>query len=62
MPKKRKYARTTFSLNIKRGKRFVPIPRYTKKQKKDILLNKKKTPSLYAVKRKAGRVVEAKKV
>ena len=49
-------------MNIKKGKRFAPIPRDTKKQKKDILLGKKKTPALYAVKRKAGRVVEARKI
>lgn len=49
-------------MNIKKGKRFTPIPRYTKKQKKDILLGKKKTPALYAVKRKSGRVVESRKV
>lgn len=62
MPKRRKKPRTSFSLQIKKGRKFKPIPRYTKKQKKQILLGTKKTPALYAVKRKGGKVVKAEKL
>ncbi len=61
MPKKR----TTFSFAIKKNNKFKPIPRYTEKQKKDILLERgkfKKTPTLYAVKKRGKKVIKAVKV
>lgn len=62
MPKRRKKSKTSFSLQIKKGRKYKPIPRYSNKQKKQILLGTKRTPSLYAVKRKGGKVIEAKKL
>ncbi len=64
MPKKRK-GRTTYSLGIKKKGKYIPIPKYTKKQQKDILLDRgkfKKLPALYAIKKKKGRVVKAKRI
>lgn len=62
MARKRRKPRSSFSLQIKKGGRFKPIPSYSKKQKKQILVGTKRTPSLYAVARKGGKVVKAKKL
>lgn len=65
MPRRRKSnknGRTTYSLAIKKGGKFKRLPRYGIKSQKAILLGKKKTPKLYVVAKRKGRVVKSRRI
>jgi len=65
MVRKKTKKRTTFSFAIKKGGKFKPLPKLSKKQQKDVLLGRgkfKKIPPVYVVKKKGKRVVQSKKI
>lgn len=53
--RKAKKGRTTYSLAVKDGKKYKPLPRRSIKSKKPV-------PDIYAVKKVNGRVVKSRKL
>lgn len=57
--------RETYQFAVKKGGKFRPMPHYSEKQQRDIMLERgkyKKLPALYVVKKKGGRIVASERV
>lgn len=62
MPIKNRKGKTTYSFAIKKGTKYKPMPKYSKKRQRDIILGKVKLPKLYVVQKRNKKVLKARRV